>query len=348
MRSDRPRITTIVPTFRRPAQLARALESVLLQTYSSYQVRVYDNASGDGTADVVERYSAGDSRFVYFAHPENIGSEANFRFGLEHVDTEFFSFLSDDDLLLPRFYEMAVAGLDEHPEAAMASTAVIHVNRLGQLAREAVLGPGVHSAPEGLVAMLKLNQPTWTGTLFRRTLVEQVGTIDERTVIDLDLELRIAARHPFVVLPEPGAVLSADNHFGKCLRWAGPWELTIEKIEGDESLPAEVRQLARTSLERRLKRMVYATGMTASRMGKREVAREAASVLATQYRDPREAFLVGAAAWVTPVIGPPFKGIRKVVKAVVRRGRPSASDRLRAELAVIAPKLGNLLPRESL
>jgi glycosyltransferase involved in cell wall biosynthesis len=341
-RFDIPRITTIVPTFRRPAQLARALESVSLQTYPLFALRVYDNASGDGTAEVVRKYAAGDSRFTYHVHPSNIGSEANFRFGLEQVDTEFFSFLSDDDLLLPRFYETALAALDDHPDAAMASTSVIHFNRLGQLAREAILSPGVHEPPEGLVAMLNLNQPTWTGTLFRRSVVAEVGTIDDRTVIDLDLELRIAAHHPFVVLPEPGALLSAEDHFGKCLRWAGQWELTIEKIEGDESLPAEVRELARKSLERRLKGMVYATGMTASRMGRREVAREAVSVLATQYRDRWGALLVGAATLITPLIGPPVKGIRNVARRV-RGNRPSASDRLRAELRVIAPKLADLL-----
>ena len=47
-----PLITTVIPTYRRPALLAQAIRSVLTQTYPHFLVCVYDNASADETADV--------------------------------------------------------------------------------------------------------------------------------------------------------------------------------------------------------------------------------------------------------------------------------------------------------
>jgi glycosyltransferase involved in cell wall biosynthesis len=51
--TTKPLITTIIPTYRRPKLLRRAIKSVLNQTYLHFQVCVYDNASGDETAEVV-------------------------------------------------------------------------------------------------------------------------------------------------------------------------------------------------------------------------------------------------------------------------------------------------------
>ncbi|HYL71268.1 MAG TPA: glycosyltransferase family 2 protein, partial [Candidatus Dormibacteraeota bacterium] len=311
------RVTTVVPTYRRPALLSRALASVAMQTYRDLVVRVYDNASGDGTESVVRDFAARDPRFHYFAHAENIGAERNFRFGLEHVDTEYFSFLSDDDLLLPRFYEAAVAALDEHSDALMAATGVVHASPGGGFALEPSLEPGMHRPPEGLDGMLRLNQPCWTGALFRREILEQVGTIDEATVIDLDLELRLAAHHPFVVLAEPGGVLTTGNHFGKCLHWSKPFAAIIDKLTRDEGLTGAQKELARTSLQRRLHTMVYQTGIVATRMGKQDVAGEAARVLERDFGDAAGARKVRALALLAP-LAPAARWVRRAARPAGR------------------------------
>lgn len=98
-----PLITTIIPTFRRPHLLGRALRSVLSQTYPHFRVCIYDNASGDETAAVVAEVAKGDSRVQYYCHPENIGANRNFLYGQERVETPYYSFLPDDDVLLPHF-----------------------------------------------------------------------------------------------------------------------------------------------------------------------------------------------------------------------------------------------------
>lgn len=99
----KPLVTTIIPTYRRPKLLRRSIRSVLNQTYPHFNVCVYDNASDDATASVVEDFQKEDSRVKYYAHKENIGATENFIYGMEHVETPFFTLLSDGDLILPNF-----------------------------------------------------------------------------------------------------------------------------------------------------------------------------------------------------------------------------------------------------
>jgi len=85
-----PQITTIIPTYRRPKLLKRAIESALNQSYPHIQVLVLDNDSNDGTKEQVQAMMKKDARIIYHCHKTNIGANANFKFGLEQVKTPYF------------------------------------------------------------------------------------------------------------------------------------------------------------------------------------------------------------------------------------------------------------------
>src|SRR3982074_105970 len=128
MPTGRPLVTTVIPTYRRPQLLRRAIESALNQTRPEGRVAVYDDASGDETEAVVRDLIARDSRVSYYRHESNQGLTANFRFALERIETPYFSILSNDAMLWPRLYEAGLGALESHPEAAFAATQVIHVD----------------------------------------------------------------------------------------------------------------------------------------------------------------------------------------------------------------------------
>jgi len=118
--SKQPLITTVIPTYRRPRLLQRAILSALEQEGASVRVRVCDNASGDETGAVVAALALKHPQLEYHCHPDNIGGLANFEFGVRNLETPFFSLLSDDDYLLPGFYRRALAGLAANPQAMAA------------------------------------------------------------------------------------------------------------------------------------------------------------------------------------------------------------------------------------
>jgi len=206
----KPMITTIIPTYRRPQQLKQAIRSVLQQTYPHFQVCVYDNDSGDDTALIITELAKVDPRIKYYCHEENIGAYNNFQFGLEHVETPFFSFLSDDDFLLPDFYQIALGRFEEYPDAMFSVTDVIIINEMQVVMRYTLENheAGYYSPPNGLLELFRKGNLTWTGILFRRDVKEIVGLLDCNVGApgDHDFINRIAAKCPFVLTRRPGAV----------------------------------------------------------------------------------------------------------------------------------------------
>ncbi|MBS0615255.1 MAG: glycosyltransferase family 2 protein [Verrucomicrobia bacterium] len=238
-------ITTIIPTFRRPHMLRRAIQSVLSQTFPHFQVCVYDNASGDETAAFVSELAQQDPRVKYHCHPENIGAVANFQYGLSHVETPYFSFLSDDDYLLPKFFETLMEKLQQHPEAFFAVGAVMHVNEKGDVLH--VHQPSdpkrsLWTPPEGLYEMVSSNI-NWAGILFRKEVIEKIGKLDPTLkIIDADYVLRAASQCPFAASNVPCAVFtqhsaSYSSSAGLKLIWPG-WLQVMEKLVRGQHIPA--------------------------------------------------------------------------------------------------------------
>jgi len=304
---SKPLITTIIPTYRRPKLLRRAIRSVLAQTYPHFQVCVYDNASRDETPSVVDEMARTDCRIKYYCHPENIGGLKNFIYGMEGVETPFFSMFSDDDVLLPDFYQTALAGFEKYPEAMLSVLVTIQTDDRGRVLGAPVRKwpPGLNRPPEGLLAMLRYGHPEWTSVLFRREVLEMVGGLDEETggPADLDFELRAAARFPLVVTLQPGAIFvghrgSDSNAAGFDWVWPG-WLKMVRNLTEDERIPDEVRTLAGRVLTNRLKKRLFVNaGFGSLAQRNWPDALRAADVLSHHYRQNFRARLLRIATGV--------------------------------------------------
>lgn len=264
----RPTITTVIPTYRRPKLLKRAIRSVLAQTYSHIQICVYDNASGDETASVVAEISQNDPRVKYHCHFENIGAAKNFIYAAEHVETPYFSFLSDDDVLLPEFYETALMGFREHPESIFSATATISMNTQSKTLSIPLLAwkPGFYQPPQGLLTMLKYSHPIWTGVLYRKEVISKIGT--DFIGSDMSFGLLAAAHLPFTISLKPGAIFVIHASSGLVttkfqLPWIPIWVKLVKKLCDDKKIPSDVRAYAKEVLERRIQRHLLVTGMAA-------------------------------------------------------------------------------------
>lgn len=259
-----PLITTVIPTYCRPHLLRRAVRSVLNQSYPNFRVRIYDNASGDETAAVVAQLAAGDPRISYHRHAANIGAIANFAYALERIDTPLFSLLSDDDVLLPSFFATALKGFEEHPEAICSGCLTLCgegrncAGGSGRITRliGGHLREGIYRPPEGMLAMVDIEHPTWTGLLIRREVLQHVK-FDPDVVVpcDLDFELRMAALFPICISREPGAILyvhdsceSVISGLIGSLLW---WHKVIDNILTDDRIPDVARRYAARALTRR-------------------------------------------------------------------------------------------------
>ena len=114
----RCRVSIGMPAYNRAPTIARAIESVLGQTLSDFELVISDNASTDDTEAICLRYAAADPRIRYTRHRGPIGGFPNFRFVLDAARAPYFMWLPPDDYVLPRLLERAVDVLDTRPDVA--------------------------------------------------------------------------------------------------------------------------------------------------------------------------------------------------------------------------------------
>jgi len=195
-------LTTIIPTYRRPQLLKKAIQSVLSQTNPDFQLWVCDNASGDETAETVAEFAQNDPRVHYFCHEKNIGMLKNYEFGLSLVNTEFFSFLSDDDVLLPNFYETALQEFQKHHDAGFVACSTAIIREKGDVVRIPLSDwprEGKFNPPDGVYEMIG-KYPVPTSVLFRKKATSQVCIdLGNPRFWDCDYLLQIAAAFPIVI-----------------------------------------------------------------------------------------------------------------------------------------------------
>lgn len=91
-------ITVIIPVYNRKQYLSTAIDSIVAQTYPYWKLIIMDDASTDGTPDVVQTYLL-DPRIHYKQYAENRGTGAILSEALSFIETPYFVILDSDDWL---------------------------------------------------------------------------------------------------------------------------------------------------------------------------------------------------------------------------------------------------------
>ncbi len=113
-------VTIGVPVFNGENYLAATLAGLTAQTHPDLEIIVADNASTDGTVDIVRAAIADDSRIRLEESPTNVGATANYNRIVAMARGEFFKWAAHDDTCLPRFVQACVEALDDDATAVLA------------------------------------------------------------------------------------------------------------------------------------------------------------------------------------------------------------------------------------
>lgn len=107
-----PKVTIGIPVYNGDRYLRKALESVVLQSYTNFTVILSDNASTDGTNAICSEYAKRDNRINYDRQKHNIGGFDNFKYVLSKCKTDFFVYLAADDSWHPDFLKKNIEVLE--------------------------------------------------------------------------------------------------------------------------------------------------------------------------------------------------------------------------------------------
>src|ERR1700733_13247648 len=103
--SDKERVSVTIVTYNSGRFIKRCLESVLAQRYENREIIVIDNASSDGTIDILEQF---EDRCQIIYNDENIGFAAAQNQAIRASRGEWVLTLNPDVLLLPNFIQALV------------------------------------------------------------------------------------------------------------------------------------------------------------------------------------------------------------------------------------------------
>ena len=111
---DVPQITVAMPVYNGEGYVHLAIQSVLDQTYSDFELLIVDNCSTDGTLEVIKAFS--DPRIRLHVNSSNLGMVGNWNRSVELATGEYIKFLSHDDLLDTTCLEEQRAGFMRHKQ----------------------------------------------------------------------------------------------------------------------------------------------------------------------------------------------------------------------------------------
>jgi SAM-dependent methyltransferase len=195
-----PDVSVIVPFLNAARFLEETIESVRLQSYSSWELLLIDDGSTDESTDIARQYSLRHPGTIfYFEHPghENRGPSAARNLGIRHARGRFIALLDADDVWLPNKLQEQVPLLEAHPSAGMLyGHSVFWSSWTGNAVdagRDYVPPLGVpldviSQSPETLTRCLQRTAavPCPCSVLMWRDVVMQVGGFEEsfRTILE--------------------------------------------------------------------------------------------------------------------------------------------------------------------
>ena len=95
--SHSPQVSIGMPVYNGETFIREALDSLLAQTFTNFELIISDNGSSDATEAICKEYAAKDVRIRYVRHGKNRGASANFWFVLNEAVGEYFMWAAADD-----------------------------------------------------------------------------------------------------------------------------------------------------------------------------------------------------------------------------------------------------------
>jgi glycosyltransferase involved in cell wall biosynthesis len=194
-----------MPVYRGEQFVAAAIESVLAQTYRSFELVIVNDGSPDGSARKISRFI--DHPQIRYIEQANAGVAAARNTGLGNARGDLIALLDQDDLWLPAKLERQVAFLNAHAGVGLVHSRVECINAAGETCP---CTGAIWVYPfEGLCAgrLLLGNGIAPLTVLTRRVCIDDVGGFDQRfaPADDWELWMRIARRHAFGFMDEATA-----------------------------------------------------------------------------------------------------------------------------------------------
>lgn len=182
-----PIVSVIITTYNRSAFIAKAIDSVLAQTFQDFELIIIDDGSTDNTDKVVAKFQ--DPRITYKWVENGERSRAR-NLGISMSRGQYIAFLDSDDWYLPNKLAVQVTTLQQEPQLGMALGGWLIVDESGRKIQEVYPWKWILGQPT-IEQWLFSTTATPITLLVKKECLESVGGFDVELNIAEDVELWI-------------------------------------------------------------------------------------------------------------------------------------------------------------
>jgi len=201
MKIGTPLVSIGLPVYNGENFVAEAIQCVLDQTFSNWELIICDNSSTDRTVAICREFADHDSRIRVYQNARNMGVAFNYNEVFRLSRGGYFKWITHDDLFAPGFIESCIQELEKDERVVLAFPKISHVDAHGRLLRHqasnlSILGPTAESRVNRLMVLERQGSDIFWSQfgLIRRDVLEQTGLMGLYNGSDQVLLLEIALR----------------------------------------------------------------------------------------------------------------------------------------------------------
>ncbi|WP_022756283.1 glycosyltransferase family 2 protein [Butyrivibrio fibrisolvens] len=202
-------ISVIMSVYNEHEYISEAIDSLLSQTYSNFELIIIDDCSTDDTVEIIDRYASNDDRIKLYQNKENAGLTRNLNKALKLAKGDYIARMDGDDIAMPERFEKEVMYLESHKDVALVSC---QTQTFGE---EKLVADVIEDLEELRATMLIRPVLAHPGFMFRRMIIDAGFSYDEsfRQAQDYDFAARLSLDHDIAIVTP--ALLKYRAHQGQ-------------------------------------------------------------------------------------------------------------------------------------
>ncbi|SEW53189.1 glycosyltransferase family 2 protein [Chitinophaga arvensicola] len=219
-----PLVTVFMAAFNGEAYIEKAIQSVLNQSFTDFELLIVNDGSTDRTLDIIHQFT--DPRIRLVHNDGNKGLTFTRNRGIEEAKGKYIAVLDCDDLATPDRLKSQISFLNSNPEFAICGGQAILIDESGkQTGNLNVMAGDKSISPELVFQNTFINS---TLMIKRSAMIEAGGYRDYSPAEDYDLSYRISLHHPVTNLNEVLVAYRLHNN-------------NISKLQEEKVVRAELR-----------------------------------------------------------------------------------------------------------
>ena len=194
-----PKVTVFIPVFNRESYIGDAIDSILTQTFTDFEILLIDDGSTDHSVDIIRSYT--DSRIRLLCNDVNLGIPKTRNKGIENARGLYIAMLDSDDRAFPHRLEKQLVFLATHPEYAQVGSWCRMMDAQGHVLNKIKRQP---ASPDDVHAQMLFRCAMSNRSIMARTaILQEYGyRNDFPRCQDYELHVRLAKKYKLGNIPE--------------------------------------------------------------------------------------------------------------------------------------------------